>query len=59
VHGHVDTRGSGRSDNYSGRAICDEYSHLTIHYMTLYRYSLLIPIRAFPTEGRTTWVRRY
>jgi hypothetical protein len=22
-------------------------------------YSLLIPIRAFPSEGRTTWVRRY
>jgi hypothetical protein len=27
--------------------------------MTLYIYSLLIPIRAFPSEGRTTWVRRY
>jgi hypothetical protein len=22
-------------------------------------YSLLIPIRAFPSDGRTTWVRRY
>jgi hypothetical protein len=22
-------------------------------------YSLLISIRAFPSEGRTTWVRRY
>jgi hypothetical protein len=22
-------------------------------------YTLLIPIRAFPSEGRTTWVRRY
>jgi hypothetical protein len=22
-------------------------------------YSLLIPIRAFPLDGRTTWVRRY
>jgi hypothetical protein len=22
-------------------------------------YSLLIPIRAFPSEGRTSWVRRY
>jgi hypothetical protein len=27
--------------------------------MTLYKYSLLIPIRAFPSEGRTTRVRRY
>jgi hypothetical protein len=27
--------------------------------MTLYMYSLLITIRAFPLEGRTTWVRRY
>jgi hypothetical protein len=27
--------------------------------MTLYKYSLLIPIRAFPSEGRTAWVRRY
>jgi hypothetical protein len=27
--------------------------------MTLYKYSLLNPIRAFPSEGRTTWVRRY
>jgi hypothetical protein len=38
---------------------CDEYSHVTIHYMTLHMYSLLIPIRAFPSEGRTTYVRRY
>jgi hypothetical protein len=22
-------------------------------------YSLLIPIRDFPSEGRTTWARRY
>jgi hypothetical protein len=22
-------------------------------------YSLLIPIRAFPSDGRTTWVRHY
>jgi hypothetical protein len=27
--------------------------------MTLYRYLLLIPNRAFPTDGRTMWVRRY
>jgi hypothetical protein len=27
--------------------------------MKLYMYSLLIPIRAFPSDGRTTWVRRY
>jgi hypothetical protein len=27
--------------------------------MTLYIYSLLNPIRAFPSDGRTTWVRRY
>jgi hypothetical protein len=26
---------------------------------TLYKYSLLTTIRAFPSEGRTTWVRRY
>jgi hypothetical protein len=38
---------------------CDEYSHATVHYMTLYTYSLLITIRAFPSEGRTAWVRRY
>jgi hypothetical protein len=37
----------------------DEYSLATVHYMTLYMYSLLIPIRAFPSEGRTTWVSRY
>jgi hypothetical protein len=37
----------------------DEYSHATIHCKTLYKYSLLILIRAFPSEGRTTWVRRY
>jgi hypothetical protein len=33
--------------------LCDEYSHATLHYMTLYKYSLLIPIRAFPTDGRS------
>jgi hypothetical protein len=38
---------------------CDEYSHATVHCWTLYKYSLLIPIRAFPSDGRTTWVRRY
>jgi hypothetical protein len=27
--------------------------------MTLYMYSLLIPIRAFPSKARTTLVRRY
>jgi hypothetical protein len=27
--------------------------------MTLYMYSLLKPIRAFPSKGRATWVRRY
>jgi hypothetical protein len=40
----------------------DEYSLATVHCMTLYRYSLLIPIRAIPSDGRThvgTWVRRY
>jgi hypothetical protein len=41
------------------RQWCDKYSPLTIHYMTLYMYSLLIPVRAFPSEGRRTWVRRY
>jgi hypothetical protein len=38
---------------------CDKYSHATVHYKTLYMYSLQIPIRTFPSEGRTTWVRRY
>jgi hypothetical protein len=38
---------------------CDEYCHATLHCMTLYMYSLLIPIRAFPSDARTTWVRRY
>jgi hypothetical protein len=38
---------------------CDEYSLATVHCKTLYMYSLLIPIRAFPSDGRTTWVRRY
>jgi hypothetical protein len=40
-------------------APCDEYNHVTVHRMTLYMYSLLNPIRAFPSEGRTSWVRRY
>jgi hypothetical protein len=31
----------------------------TVHYMTLYMYSLVILVRAFPSDGRTTWVRRY
>jgi hypothetical protein len=31
---------------------CDEYILATIHCMTLYMYSLLIPIRAFPSDGR-------
>jgi hypothetical protein len=39
---------------------CDEYSHAaTTHCMTLYKYSLLNLIRAFPSEGRRSWVRRY
>jgi hypothetical protein len=29
------------------------------HYMIVCMYSLLIPVRAFPSERRTTWVRRY
>jgi hypothetical protein len=40
-----------------GRLECDEYSLATIHYMPLYMYSLLNTIRAFPSEGRPTWVR--
>jgi hypothetical protein len=39
--------------------MCDEYSLATVHCRTLYMYSLLILIRAFPSDGRTTWVRRY
>jgi hypothetical protein len=38
---------------------CDEYCPAIVHYKTLYMFSLLIPIRAFPSEGRTTWVCRY
>jgi hypothetical protein len=38
---------------------CDEYNHVKVHYIKLYKYSLLNTIRAFPSEGRTTWVRRY
>jgi hypothetical protein len=39
--------------------LCDEYIHANVHCRTLYMYSLLIPIRDFPSEGRTKWVRRY
>jgi hypothetical protein len=39
--------------------MCDEYSPVTLHYMTLYMYSLLNPIRTFPSDGCKTWVRRY
>jgi hypothetical protein len=38
---------------------CDECIYTKVHCMTLYMYSFLIPIRAFLTEGRTSWVRRY
>jgi hypothetical protein len=38
---------------------CDEYNPVTVHYKTLYIYSLLNPIRDFPWDRRTTWVRRY
>jgi hypothetical protein len=38
---------------------CDKYSHATLHCRTFYMYSLRILIRAFPSEGRTAWVRRY
>jgi hypothetical protein len=31
----------------SSSCLCDEYSPTTIHCITLYMYSLLIPIRAF------------
>jgi hypothetical protein len=41
------------------RHSCDEYILATIHYMILYMDLLLIPIRVVPSEGRTTWVRRY
>jgi hypothetical protein len=39
--------------------ICDEYSPATEHCMTLYMYALINSIRAFPSDGRTPWVRRY
>jgi hypothetical protein len=38
---------------------CDDYSYATLHCMTLYMYSLLILIRAFPPEGRTSVQRGY
>jgi hypothetical protein len=41
------------------RRSCDEYSPTTVHSNTLYMYSLLNPIHALPSDGRTTWVRRY
>jgi hypothetical protein len=31
---------------------CDEYSPATVHCKTLYMYSLRIPNRAFPHDGR-------
>jgi hypothetical protein len=42
-----------------GCARYDEYNLVTVHCRTSYKYSLLISIRAFPSEGRITWVRRY
>jgi hypothetical protein len=38
---------------------CDEYSRATIHCKTSYMYTILIPIHAFPSQRRTTWVCRY
>jgi hypothetical protein len=42
-------------DSYTalGASVCDEYSPTTVHCRTFYMYSLLIPIRAFSTDGRT------
>jgi hypothetical protein len=40
------------------RLFYDEYRPTTVHCSTWYMCSLLIPIRAFPSDGRTTWVRR-
>jgi hypothetical protein len=48
---HFTTRFYGR--------VCDECNLVKVHYGTLYMYLLLIPVRAFPSEGCTTWVRRY
>jgi hypothetical protein len=54
---HVETSAFGEyrcaPANSLGDPTCDEYSPATVHCMTLYRYSLLILIRAFPTDGRT------
>jgi hypothetical protein len=36
---------------------CDEYNPATVHCRKMYKYSLLIIIRTFPSEGRTTSVR--
>jgi hypothetical protein len=52
-------RGCPHDLSRGGGYECDEYIHASLHCMALYMYSLLIPTRAFPSEGRTTWVRRY
>jgi hypothetical protein len=36
---------------WSSNMVCDEYSHATIRYMTLYMYSLLVPIRDSYSAG--------
>jgi hypothetical protein len=37
---------------FNALGLCDEYSHAIVHCRTLYMYSLRIPIRAFPQDGR-------
>jgi hypothetical protein len=50
--------GVGREAFISSNHAYDEYHHAIVHCKTLYKYSLLSTIHAFPSEGRTTWVRR-
>jgi hypothetical protein len=38
---------------------CDDYSLVRVHCKTLYMYSLLNLVHGIPSEGRTSWVRRY
>jgi hypothetical protein len=60
IHSHLLVVGAGSSISVPCLARkCDEYSNATVHYIKLYKYSLLNPIRAFPSEGRTSWVRQY
>jgi hypothetical protein len=53
------SRGQERQQDNGIQSMCVEYGPTTVHDMTLYNHSLLNAIRAFPSEGRKTLVRRY